>query len=101
MGLRDGFHWKFNPDLEYMTAPERSALKELREAGAYSFFRTGKCENPECLKEDGKPLGKQREVLREKRWCSIKCFQECKCEKEGCKRERRKREDRREMDVGD
>lgn len=62
---------KVQPDLPYMTAPERSTFKKLKDAGQITMFRMGRCEA--C----------GADMIKHKRFCSWECYVEQEGEDDG------------------
>lgn len=61
MGIKDTSKVKVRPELPYMTAGERHQFKQLRDAGAITFFRVAFCS---C----------GAEMAQGKKACSEACF---------------------------
>lgn len=61
MGLVDGTHTKFSPDLPYMTVPEANHFNRVK--GTLTIFRLGRC---------GVCNG---DVPKSKKYCSKRCYE--------------------------
>lgn len=63
--MKQTYGAKFNPDREYLTAPEGALFREMRESGQITLFQIEKCKREEC----------EADVPRSKKYCSKKCME--------------------------